>query len=290
MENIKQEDIDYTIGLYDIIREKDLNKLKKNIINSEKKLFGVGVYDSSICETLCVDEPIKSLEDRMQIIQQIKGVDFVFPVKSLDLEEIKEELLKVCKNQIKETKKTKKQNSSKKYKLGYVPGTFDLFHCGHLENLMIAMEECEKIVVGVKSDDLVRRHKNKNPYILEDERKAIIENIKGIDYVYIYDDRDLKKARENIKKLYGKTIDAVYFGEDLKEDFKRPIEGLEIIFTKRPKELQEVRSTSAYRKKLGLKDIIQYVSNEESQDAKKALMKDVVAIKTEEGKDNRDYE
>ena len=289
MENIQQEDIDYTIGAYDIIREKDLSKLTKKIIKSEKKLFGVGIYDSSICETLCVDQPIKSLEDRMQIMQQIKGVDFVFPVKSLDLEDIREEKLKACKIQMTKIQESKGQKNTKKYKVGYVPGTFDLFHCGHLENLMIAIGECEKVIVGVKSDDLVRKHKNKNPFILEDERKAIIENIKGIDYAYVYDDRDLKKARENIRKLYGETIDAVYFGEDLKEDFKKPVEGLEIIFTKRPKELQKVRSTSAYRKKLGLKDIIQYVSNEESKDAEKTLTKDVLD-KKQEGKDNREHE
>lgn len=223
-------------------------------------------------------------------MQQIKGVDFVFPVRSLDLEEIKEEMVKACKSKMQEIQETKGPKSSKKYKVGYVPGTFDLFHCGHLENLMIAIGECEKVIVGVKSDDLVRNHKHKNPFILEDERKAIIENIKGIDYVYVYDDRDLKKARENIRKLYGETIDVVYFGEDLKEDFKKPIEGLEIIFTKRPKELQKVRSTSAYRKQLGLKDIIQYVSNEESQDAEKTLKKDVLAEKIEEGKVNEEYE
>ena len=66
----------------------------------------------------------------------------------------------------------------KKYKLGYTTGVFDLFHIGHLNILRRAKEQCEFLIVGVSTDELVTEYKNKKPVIPFEERVAIVESIR----------------------------------------------------------------------------------------------------------------
>ena len=70
---------------------------------------------------------------------------------------------------------------SKKYKLGYVPGVFDLFHVGHLNLINRAREQSEYLLAGVLSDELVMHFKGKRPYIPFEERFSIVRAIKGVD-------------------------------------------------------------------------------------------------------------
>lgn len=72
---------------------------------------------------------------------------------------------------------------NKKYKRGYVPGVFDLFHVGHLNLLKNSKERCEYLIAGVLTDELVTHFKGKPPMIPFEERFAIIEAIKYVDEV-----------------------------------------------------------------------------------------------------------
>ncbi|MDR2741355.1 MAG: adenylyltransferase/cytidyltransferase family protein, partial [Treponema sp.] len=57
--------------------------------------------------------------------------------------------------------------------IGYTTGVFDLFHIGHLAILRRAKEQCDYLIVGVSTDDLVRSYKNKSPVIPFEERISI---------------------------------------------------------------------------------------------------------------------
>lgn len=71
----------------------------------------------------------------------------------------------------------------KKYKVGYTTGVYDMFHIGHLNIFKRAKEQCDYLIVGVSTDDLVRDYKGKTPIIPFDERVAIVESVKYVDRV-----------------------------------------------------------------------------------------------------------
>ncbi|WP_223226296.1 adenylyltransferase/cytidyltransferase family protein [Sporomusa sp. GT1] len=69
----------------------------------------------------------------------------------------------------------------KAYQVGYCPGSFDLFHMGHLNLLRRSKERCEYLIAGVVNDDLFRFFKGKDPYVPFEQRLAIVEAIKYVD-------------------------------------------------------------------------------------------------------------
>ena len=99
-----------------------------------------------------------------------------------------------------------KQN--KKYRIGYTQGTYDMFHIGHLNLLRNAKAQCEKLVVGVNSDKLVKQYKNKVPVINENERAEIIKALKYVDDVIICETLDKCLTWESVH------FEAIFIGDD----------------------------------------------------------------------------
>ena len=74
-----------------------------------------------------------------------------------------------------------------------------MFHIGHLNILRRAKERCDKLIVGVSTDENVISYKHKKPIVPFDERIRIIKAIKYVDFVAEQADMDKFKAWE---KLY----------------------------------------------------------------------------------------
>ena len=74
-----------------------------------------------------------------------------------------------------------------KARIGYLSGTFDLFHVGHLNLLRRAKEQCDYLIVGVHYGGA---WKGKETFIPLEERKEIISACKYVDQVVDAPDED----------------------------------------------------------------------------------------------------
>ena len=115
--------------------------------------------------------------------------------------------------------------------IGYTTGVFDLFHIGHLNILRRAKEQCDYLIVGVSTDELVEQYKNKRPIISFEERCEIVKAIRYVDEVVPQTDREKFAAWERLK------FNKMFVGDDwkgsplftqLEEQFKP--HGVEIVY------------------------------------------------------------
>ena len=83
--------------------------------------------------------------------------------------------------------------------IGYTTGVFDMFHIGHLNILRRAKEQCDYLIVGVSTDELVRKDKNKTPIIPFAERMEIVSAIRYADEVVPQPNKDKMEAWEKYK-------------------------------------------------------------------------------------------
>ena len=119
----------------------------------------------------------------------------------------------------------------KKYRVGYTTGVFDMFHIGHLNILRRAKEQCEYLIVGVSTDELVKEYKNKTPIIPFEERAEIVRSIDCVDRVIAQENRDKYAAWRELK------FDVMFVGDDWKgkplfmkveEEFKKV--GVDVVY------------------------------------------------------------
>jgi glycerol-3-phosphate cytidylyltransferase len=91
--------------------------------------------------------------------------------------------------------------------IGYTAGVFDLFHVGHVNILRNAKAMCDRLIVGVTTDDLVS-YKNKRAVIPFDERIEIVRSCSYVDLAVPQDTMDKLEAH----RRYGFHI--MFVGDD----------------------------------------------------------------------------
>ena len=71
-------------------------------------------------------------------------------------------------------------------KIIFTNGCFDVLHVGHIK-LLEYCKSLGKVVVGLNSDESVKRLKGKNrPINNEKDRKFLLESLRFVDYVVIF--------------------------------------------------------------------------------------------------------
>jgi D-sedoheptulose 7-phosphate isomerase len=71
----------------------------------------------------------------------------------------------------------------------FTNGCFDLLHPGHIDLLERARALGDKLIVGINSDASVRSIKGEGrPVIAQDDRKRVLESLRSVDQVMIFDE------------------------------------------------------------------------------------------------------
>lgn len=132
--------------------------------------------------------------------------------------------------QIKNIKVVTNQNLSKALKdydsnkiIGFTNGCFDLLHTGHISYLKSAKQKCDILILGLNSDESIKKLKGKNRPIVElKDRVEILSSFPFIDKIVIFDEvtpiKLIKRIKPNIifKGKDYKKQDVVGFRESKK--------------------------------------------------------------------------
>ncbi len=74
-------------------------------------------------------------------------------------------------------------------KIVFTNGCFDILHAGHIHSLEFAKSMGDVLIVGINSDDSVRRLKGPTrPVVDQDNRAHLLKSLRMVDYVVIFDE------------------------------------------------------------------------------------------------------
>jgi D-beta-D-heptose 7-phosphate kinase/D-beta-D-heptose 1-phosphate adenosyltransferase len=83
--------------------------------------------------------------------------------------------------------------------LVFTNGCFDILHSGHITYLEFARDQGDTLVVGLNSDRSVAKSKGPNrPINQEADRARVVQSLRAVDYVVIFDDDEPKEIIEQI--------------------------------------------------------------------------------------------
>lgn len=85
-------------------------------------------------------------------------------------------------------------------KIVFTNGCFDIIHAGHVDYLEKAKSLGDFLIVGLNSDESVRRLKGKDrPVNPQDQRKKVLSALKPVDMVIIFDEDTPERLIKEIK-------------------------------------------------------------------------------------------
>lgn len=115
--------------------------------------------------------------------------------------------------ELNDLKKVREELKKSGRKLVFTNGCFDILHKGHAEYLKEAKALGDVLVVGVNSDRSVKKLKGESrPVNNENDRAFMLDNLKSVDYVIIFDE---DTPYELIKEI---VPDLLVKGGDWKEN------------------------------------------------------------------------
>jgi len=105
------------------------------------------------------------------------------------------------------------EHKKKNQRIVFTNGCFDILHIGHVRYLSEAKSQGDVLVVGLNSDASVRKIKEEQrPIVDQDQRAEILASLKCVDYVTIFNDADPFELISAIKP------DVLVKGADWKEE------------------------------------------------------------------------
>lgn len=94
-------------------------------------------------------------------------------------------------------------------KIGFTSGAFDLPHPGHVDYLTKAKALCDLLIVGVNSDESIKKYKSDlRPIVPAEARAQVMAGLEAVDYVFIFSETNNNTNIEQLQPdLYIKAGD-----------------------------------------------------------------------------------
>jgi len=100
---------------------------------------------------------------------------------------------------IAELKKIRSNLKRENKRVVFTNGCFDIIHAGHVDYLLKAKELGDVLIVGMNSDQSVKKIKgDRRPIINERERAVILSNLKPVDFVVLFDEETPQKLIQEL--------------------------------------------------------------------------------------------
>ena len=126
--------------------------------------------------------------------------------------------------------------NTKKYKVGYTTGVFDMFHIGHLNILRRAKALGDYLIVVLSTDEFNWNMKGKKSYFTYEERKAMLEAIRYVDLVVPEDNWEQKNT--DVEKY---DVDVFVMGDDWEGKFDFLKDKCEVVYLPRTPEISTTK-------------------------------------------------
>jgi rfaE bifunctional protein nucleotidyltransferase chain/domain len=85
-------------------------------------------------------------------------------------------------------------------RVAWTNGCFDLLHAGHIRSLQAAAELADVLIMGINSDESVRRLKGPGrPILPQEDRAALLAALECVDHVLIFDEDTPEAMLELLK-------------------------------------------------------------------------------------------
>lgn len=99
--------------------------------------------------------------------------------------------------------KLRNKIKSENKKIVFTNGCFDILHRGHISYLNQAKSLGDILIVGVNSDSSVKKLKGEDrPVNIENDRAYVLDNVKSVDYVIIFEEDTPYNLIDKIKPDY----------------------------------------------------------------------------------------
>ncbi len=105
-------------------------------------------------------------------------------------------------------------------KIGITAGAFDLCHAGHMLSFKEAKENCDYLIAALHIDPSIERPGKNRPIMSLLERMVILNSIKYIDEIVVYQTEDelrhiLRERKPHIRFLGDDWKDKLFTGHEL---------------------------------------------------------------------------
>lgn len=198
MSNCRIEGLLVTLGEYGMLYVPSVRSLEDSVYlpARAREVFDVsGAGDTTIATIAAALGAGVSMRDAMHIANVAAGlVVGKVGTATVSVSELKSELDGIADDPQRkiisadDLKKKLVTERKQGKRIGFTNGCFDCCHLGHLTSLREARRLCDVLVVGVNSDEWIRKHKGGNrPIQDEATRTILIASLECVDYVVVFE-------------------------------------------------------------------------------------------------------